>query len=81
MLILFQFILVVAFLACWASAMLAYLGSTREKRPDAKYVDPWTSEGLTEKGAELRRLYWQVMLCGVGVGVVLGITFLFGRHG
>ncbi len=74
MLALLQIALMIAFVACWVAAMVAYHGSTRHIRPDAKYVDRWTSEGLTERGAELRRRYWRIVATGGVIVAILALT-------
>jgi hypothetical protein len=77
MLQLVQFALVLVFIACWAIALAMYIRSNQHRRADSKYVSPWSNEGLTDRGVELRRLYWRVLLIGWGAGAVLAVTFWF----
>ena len=71
-----QLALVAAFVLCWAIAISAYSFSRKHKRPGVSYAHPWTSDGLTERGKELRRIYWRSALVGVAIATALLMTFV-----
>jgi len=76
MLILFQFLLVLALVGCGVASWAAYLASCRHRDPSATYVDPFTTAGLTEEGAKLRREYWRLLAIVGGIAVVLVVTIV-----